>query len=143
MKLVDLKCPHCGARLEVDADNNVATCEYCGAELLIEKELPERESTPFEYQTNAPAATTPKKRRTWLWVLGWIFVFPVPLTIILLRKTELKTPLRYGLIVLGWVLYFLIVIYGGDDTNSQYASTTMESPISIVINCSNSQPAEI
>ena len=28
----------------------------------------------------------PKKRKTWLWVLGWICIFPVPLTILMLRK---------------------------------------------------------
>jgi hypothetical protein len=49
-------------------------------------------------------------RKTWLWVLGWIFMFPVPLTIILLKKRQLQPWLRYGLIGLGWLIYLVIVI---------------------------------
>ena len=36
VKLVDMKCPNCGAQLTVDADNEQAKCEFCGATLLID-----------------------------------------------------------------------------------------------------------
>lgn len=49
-------------------------------------------------------------RKTWLWALGWIFIFPVPLTIILLKKQQLQPWLRYGLIGLGWLIYLVMVI---------------------------------
>lgn len=51
-----------------------------------------------------------KKRKTWLWVLGWIFIFPVPLTIILLKKKELKPALRYGIIAAAWVVFIVLAI---------------------------------
>ena len=38
MKLVDLTCPHCGAKLTVDADDQEASCEYCGSRLLLDDE---------------------------------------------------------------------------------------------------------
>lgn len=52
----------------------------------------------------------PKKSKTWLWVLGWIFIFPLPLTILLLRKKGMKPALKYGIIAGAWVIFLLFVI---------------------------------
>ena len=64
----------------------------------------------YTWTTSQTPKTT--KRRTWLWVLGWICIFPVPLTILMLRNKEMKPALRYSIIVIGWIAYFLIGIYG-------------------------------
>ena len=58
----------------------------------------------------------PKKRKTWLWVLGWIFIFPVPLTILMLRKKDMKPILKYGIIAAAWIVY-LIIGLGGNSSN--------------------------
>ncbi len=29
MKVIDMTCPHCGAKLKVDKDSDHAVCEYC------------------------------------------------------------------------------------------------------------------
>ena len=55
----------------------------------------------------------PKKRKTWLWVLGWICIFPVPLTIIMLNKKDMNKKARYGIIAAGWILYLLLGLGGG------------------------------
>ena len=49
-----------------------------------------------------------EKSKTWLWVLGWICIFPLPLTILLLRKKDMKPVLKYGIIVVAWIVYLLI-----------------------------------
>ena len=49
-----------------------------------------------------------KPRKTWLWVLGWIFIFPLPLTLILLKKKNLHPAIKYGIIAAAWILYILI-----------------------------------
>lgn len=38
MKTLSLDCPSCGGRMELSADEEKATCPYCGHEMLIEKE---------------------------------------------------------------------------------------------------------
>lgn len=58
-----------------------------------------------------------KKRRTWLWVLGWIFIFPLPLTLILLKK-DMKPAIKYGIIAVAWIVYILIGFTGGDTSNT-------------------------
>lgn len=51
----------------------------------------------------------PKQRRKlWLWVLGWLFLFPLPVTILLLRKKDMKPGLKYGIIAAVWVLFLLL-----------------------------------
>ncbi len=45
-----------------------------------------------------------KSNMVW-WVLGWIFIFPLPLTIILLRKNNMNKWLRYGIIAFAWIVY--------------------------------------
>lgn len=71
----------------------------------------------------------PKKRKTWLWVLGWIFIFPVPLTILLLRPTcRLDKKIKYGIIAAAWLIY-LIFIFANRSKDDK--KTTSESQISV------------
>lgn len=60
-----------------------------------------------------------KKSKIWLWVLGWIFIFPLPLTILLLRKKNMKPALKYGIIAGAWVVFLLfVIIYNAGKTDS-------------------------
>lgn len=67
----------------------------------------------------------PKKRKTWLWVLGWICIFPVPLTILMLRKKDMKPALKYGIIAVAWLAYLLIGM-GGNNSNTDTSSVDKE-----------------
>ncbi len=154
MKLVDMTCPHCNAHLKVDTENGKAVCEHCGATILIDDEVKRvryenaedagyqfekgrqramREANRLNYAENAVNAVNsqsvqpqPKKRRTWLWVIGWIFIFPVPLTILMLRKKDMKPALKYGIIAAAWIVYLLIAIAGG--SNNDKSSTEVNTP---------------
>ena len=57
------------------------------------------------------------ERRTWLWVLGWICIFPLPLTILLLRKKDMKPAVKYGIIAAAWLLFFIIGLSGNSETD--------------------------
>ena len=57
-------------------------------------------------------------RKTWLWVLGWIFIFPVPLTILLLRKKDMKPAVKYGIIAAAWALYLVIGLSGSSENTT-------------------------
>jgi len=63
-------------------------------------------------------ANEPKKKRTWLWVLGWICIFPVPLTILMLRKKDMKPALKYGIIAAAWIVYLLIGLSGNSSNKA-------------------------
>ena len=39
MKLVELKCPNCGAELGEDPSGRAAYCGYCGAKLIVDDEI--------------------------------------------------------------------------------------------------------
>lgn len=157
MKLVDTTCPYCGSALKIDPSNNNATCEYCGATLLIDDEVRHiqydnaeeagyqfekgRQRAQNEARQNFPGVNTQspyqrkpeKKRKTWLWVLGWIFIFPLPLTILLLRKKDMKPFLKYGIIAVAWIVYLLIGLSGESDSSNKNSiepaptATTVES----------------
>ncbi len=141
MKLIDTTCPHCGSALKIDPTNKNATCEYCGAALLIDDEVQHvqydnaeeagykfekgRQRAQAEVQRSSQRSTQykqqqpQKKRKTWLWVLGWICIFPLPLTILLLRKKEMKPALKYGIIAAAWIVYLVIGIAGGSGDSSK------------------------
>ena len=134
MKLVDMKCPHCGADLKIDSDKEQAFCEHCGARLFVDdevrhiqydnaeqagyefekgrqraqREMQMSQSAPVYRQTNNTGYVQQIKRRTWLWVLGWICIFPVPLTIILVRKKDMNLLLKIAIIAVAWIVYFAI-----------------------------------
>ncbi len=153
MRLVNMTCPNCGAQLQVDADRKQIFCEHCGTRLLIQEDIQHirydnaedagyqfekgRQRAKAELQEDIKRVTTPptkqkptkKKRRTWLWVLGWIFIFPVPVTILMLRKKELKPIIKYGIIAIAWIIYLGISATGNSDkttTETSSSSTVKE-----------------
>ncbi|WP_294483066.1 hypothetical protein [uncultured Ruminococcus sp.] len=64
--------------------------------------------------TYAPQA----KKRTWLWVLGWIFIFPVPLTILMLRNRVMPAGVRYTIITIAWIIYGVLFFRSSKDNNN-------------------------
>ena len=154
MRIVSMVCPNCGASLQVDADQKNLTCSYCGNGLYVDDEVKhvqydnaeetgyqfekgrqraQAEATRVQQQTfNMNFGKPPKKRKTWLWVLGWIFIFPVPLTILMLRNQKLSKPVKIGIIVAAWIVYLIIGLAGGgsgdnkDSSNANTETTTIE-----------------
>ena len=151
MKLIEMSCPHCGAELKIDSERKRAVCEYCGAAVLLENEdqqalydNAEEAGYRFEkgrqrakeeatrkkvrnseqHRREAPVHYQPKKkkRRTWLWILGWIFIFPLPLMLLLFRKKDMNWFFRFGIIAAAWVVYFAIGISGRNGVQERKTS---------------------
>lgn len=69
----------------------------------------------------------PKKRNTLLWVLGWLCIFPLPLTILLLRKKEMTPGKKYGFIVAVWSVYLIMAaVASKKDKPSSHSSSQIE-----------------
>ena len=144
MKLVNFTCPGCGAQLNADASMKRATCQYCGMSFPVDDEAQHvkfdgAEQAGYEFEkgrqraqqeqmrqtvyAQVPPAQPKPKRKTWLWVLGWIFLFPVPLTIIMLKNESVKQSLnpkaRYAIIAAAWLLYLAIGLSGGGSSSEQ------------------------
>lgn len=158
MKLVDVTCPHCGATLKVDPTSKTATCEYCGASFLIDDETQhvqydDAEKAGYEFekgrqraQKEAQSASQsdsqsqqlkqgPKKKNPWitlLWIFGWICIFPVPLTILLLRKKDMKPALKYGIIAAAWIIYLIIGLSGKSSDNDTRPTSQTTTPNAVV-----------
>lgn len=187
MKLVNMICPQCGAKLEIDRKSNSAICQFCGAKLLIDDEVQHMqydnaEETGYNFEKgrqrakmeaslntlhsaslcpkcdssnitftresagtrgyhkttalckncgNTWTVTTDiskaKNRRTWLWVLGWLIIFPVPLTILMLRNKKLDKRVRIGIIIIAWIAYLIIGIAGNSNGTIDHTTTTVTS----------------
>lgn len=59
------------------------------------------------------------KKNIWLWILGWLFIFPVPLMILLSRKKEMNAKTRNNSIAAAWCVYCLIAIIGFHGSGSK------------------------
>lgn len=132
MKLIDTICPHCGTALKVNMERGFCFCEYCGAKLLIDDEAvhiqyDNAEQAGYEFEKGRQRAQEeyysrpqqepqvvyqeqPKKRKTFLWVLGWIFIFPLPLTLIISRNKTLPVWAKVLIIAAGWIVYIAIIV---------------------------------
>ena len=143
MKIITMKCPHCGGQLEIEEGKKQIFCSHCGSKLLIDDEvvhhkLDDAEEAGYRFEKGRqkaqaearmqqqrqaysyipPELEKPKKRRTWLWILGWLCFFPVPLTILMLRKKDMNPKLKYGIIAAGWIAYLAIGMSGGNKSGS-------------------------
>lgn len=83
-----------GQSVSRSAYRTVGLCQNCG------------------YTWNPNSGSTNSGKKTWLWVLGWICIFPVPLTILLLRKKDIKPIVKYGIIIIAWLLFLAIGVFG-------------------------------
>ncbi len=100
-----------GTSTSQNAYRTVGICQSCG----------------FTWDATQGSGTTgnnSKKSRTWLWVLGWIFIFPIPLTILMLRNEKLDKKIRYGIIAAAWIVY-LVIGFGGQKNNTENANTAI------------------
>lgn len=111
-------CPKCG----VKAGKESKVCPDCGT-VYYTAVCPEcgrkdgtRRSANAEYTIYTPVqkadARPEAKRRTWLWALGWIFIFPVPLTILMARNRKLNKWVKAGIIAAAWIVYLAIGFSG-------------------------------
>lgn len=94
-----------GQSVSQSAYRTVGVCQNCG------------------YTWNPNATTKSSGKKTWLWVLGWICIFPLPLTILLLRKKDMKPAVKYGIIAVAWVLFLVIGMAGNSETDVPQTDT--------------------
>ncbi len=111
-------CLNCGTEFE-----NGSFCPQCG----------------MKAGSNTALASTKKtstKRKTWLWVLGWIFIFPVPLTVLLLRNSKLNSALKFGAIAIAWLFYLFAVFTSGgsDEADVPTVDLAETAPVEIAAN---------
>lgn len=97
-----------GKRSKQVIHRTVGICKDCGA----------------SWYPNSAADEVPRTNKIWLWVLGWICIFPIPLTILLLRQKKMKPVLKYGIIALAWIIYLIIGISGRKTTEANYNTMT-------------------
>ncbi len=83
MRLVDMVCPHCGANLNVDAENKMASCEHCGAMLFLDDEAKSAKTKSAEPAKKKPFFST--RMIVYLAIL-------IALEIVLNRFLSINTP---------------------------------------------------
>lgn len=96
-----------GQSVSQSAYRTVGVCQNCG------------------YTWNPNATNKGSGKKTWLWVLGWICIFPLPLTILLLRNKDMKPAVKYGIIAVAWVLFFVIGMSGNSETDVPQTDTPL------------------
>ena len=62
--------------------------------------------------------------------LGWIFIFPLPLTILLLRKKDMKPVIKYGIIAAAWILFLALAVSSKGSTDALDADSSQPSDTS-------------
>ena len=122
MAIVKMHCPYCGGVFETDPYAQAAGCPYCRRVIQIDDDMRDillgrkRSARPAKRPSAKKPQTTGRRRKTkkqkdmetLLWILGWIFIFPLPLTILLMRGR--KTKAKYVIIAAAWIVYIILII---------------------------------
>jgi len=116
-------CPYCGASQEIDPAQSVAVCRYCGGSSPVSDiigknrerccQSPGPDGEPLQFfprfnPSNSPEPPKPKKRHTFWWIVGWIFCFPIPLTILVARSRKLCGLVKAVIIAAAWIVYLVL-----------------------------------
>lgn len=70
--------------------------------------------------------------KTILWILGWLIIFPVPLTILMLRNRTMNKNVRYGIIAAAWIIY-LMIGFSGRSRRTENTDRTVVTETSIAV----------
>lgn len=120
-------CPKCGVKVGAKAK----ICPNCGAR-YFSAACPDcgyiKAGNASAVHVNA-AKRSAKKRKNWLWILGWICIFPIPLTILMIRNQKMNKLVKTGIIVIAWILYLGIGVSGNGNRNTHDSETGISQPI--------------
>lgn len=109
-------CPECGSSNIQFRRENQGEVRGKSSKQIIHRTVGFCKDCGATWYPNTSANEVPKKRKTWLWVLGWLLIFPLSLTILMLRKKEMNAILKYGIIAAAWLIYLLIGL-GANSSN--------------------------
>lgn len=148
------RCEYCDSALVIEDDSNADDMDLDGAEEAgyrfekgrqrardEQKRVVNLDTTSgmsedhliraaqYDRKTNSSVVKRPKKKHTLWWVLGWIFIFPIPATILAWRSKKLSMPVKITIIVLCWLFYMGIGAAGSEEgsTSSQESQESTSS----------------
>ena len=136
MKLIELKCKNCGSKLKVAEDSTDIICQFCGANFKIDDEVvhhkiddaeAKEEKEAEEYARKMAIYREEQKRKNlkW-WIIGWIFCFPIPLTILIWRsKWEQKKKIIVTAVL--WIFILIIGLTNNSTSNENISTNTTNS----------------
>ena len=133
MKLVEIKCKNCGNKLKIKPNQIDIDCEYCHAQYKFDDgvqhiKYDDMEQAGYEFEKGKIKARTEakeqkefeeqiklekikkeeqKKKNLKWWIIGWIFMFPIPLTI-LIWKTNWNKNKKIICTVLLWIIILIL-----------------------------------
>lgn len=137
MKLLQMKCPNCGSRLTVDKSSGECVCDSCGGKFLLDDEsttqhveFDNAEDAGYEFERGRQKAQAEarqaslqaaqrtanarnKKDNTIWWVLGWLFFFPIPLTILVCRSKSLSQKSKNIIVCIIWGFIAVYMLLSG------------------------------
>lgn len=148
-------CAYCGSAVEQEVEeinelNCYKECPRCGSKNIKfrREQIKNSKRANGKYDSASGYKTVgfceecgytwdplkcPKKKincKTILWILGWLCIFPVPLTILLLRSDKIKSNVaKYVVIAMAWIAYLIIGIGG----NSNKKTEPISDPVPTVI----------
>ena len=120
-------CPKCGSTNITFKRENQGEVRGKKGKQIVHKTVGFCKDCGYTWYPNTPVNQQKSGSKMWLWVLGWIFIFPVPLTILMLRNKEMKPAIKYGVIAAGWIVYLIIGLAGGGGKNSNTNTNTNSS----------------
>lgn len=115
-----MACPNCGSNNISFKRESAGEIRGSRAKQVVHRTVGFCKDCGHTWVTSMDEVSVPKKRRTWLWVLGWLFIFPLPLTILIVRNKTMKPIVKYLIIGAAWLLYFGIA----STSNKEASGTT-------------------
>ena len=120
-------CPKCGSTNIRFNRENQGEVRDKNSKQIIHRTVGYCQDCGYTWYPNNIEDEMPQKRKTWLWVLGWIFFFPAPVMVLIWRKkNKWDIKIKIAVTVVFWLLIFIL---GSSDNKSTEADTTTDSSV--------------
>lgn len=134
MKLVEMKCTNCGAKLKVNPDSSDVTCKYCRANFKFDDgvkkvKFDDMEQSGYEFEKgrlraqkemeaiNEEEIVVPKKSKITIWkILLWLFFLPFMLIYFLITTDKLTKKQK---IIIGIILFIIVLLSPSEEEEAR------------------------
>ena len=136
-------CPKCGSSNVQFQRENQGEFRNANSKQVVHRTVGLCKDCGYTWYPSVAYSEPPKKRNTALWVLGWLFCFPIPVMILIWRKKNTwEVKVKLIVTIVFWIIFIMIYALGGKSNSTQETTAKVEETTIVAETTATVEPTE-